>query len=77
MISLQMCTRRYGRLARFGLTHMVATNTAVWLQEVVTETLRELAARDTDLANTWNATAVGGRKGTRWESLYYGGIYAI
>ncbi|XP_052283293.1 proton channel OtopLc-like [Dreissena polymorpha] len=49
-LNSQMMTRCYGYLARFGLMHMVATNVAVWLQEVVRETLRELGRS----GGSWN-----------------------
>ena len=37
-----MCIHRYKTLARFGLMHMVATNICVWLENIVTETVREV-----------------------------------
>ena len=37
-----MCIHRYRVFARFGLTHMIATNLCVWLRTVATEILREL-----------------------------------
>ena len=39
---MQMMIHRYRYLARLGLMHMIATNLAVWFEDVVRETLREL-----------------------------------
>ncbi|WAQ99442.1 OTOP-like protein [Mya arenaria] len=56
-LNSKMCTRQYSYLARFGLMHMLATNVAVWLQEVVRETLRELATNEMDSYRMLNITA--------------------
>lgn len=41
-LNSQMLVWRYRYLARIGLMHMIATNLAVWSQDVVKETIREL-----------------------------------
>lgn len=37
-----MCIHKYRTLARFGLTHMVATNVCIWFRTVAKETIRDV-----------------------------------
>ncbi|XP_053399314.1 proton channel OtopLc-like [Mercenaria mercenaria] len=53
-LNSKMMIHRYRYLARIGLMHMIATNIAVWFEDIVRETLRELgrASAETVVNNT-------------------------
>lgn len=61
-LNSKMLIHRYRYLSRIGLMHMIATNIAVWFEDIVRETIRELgrtsSATDADNSSSLSSSSL-------------------